>query len=121
MRGRNQFDAAITITTCVVTVVVYLPNGFDNPAAVRAMLSLRLLRLLRLLNQIESFQKVAATFVRAAPAASKLFQTLALLMYLFTAVGLQLFGGIITTDDSEAIISREQACELVITRVTVAV
>ena len=60
----------ITVTTCLVTVVVYLPNGFDNPAAVRAMLSLRLLRLLRLLNQIDSFQKVAATFVRAAPAVS---------------------------------------------------
>ena len=36
-------------------------------------------------------------------------------MYLFTAVGLQLFGGIITTDDSEAIISRAQALRHYIT------
>lgn len=73
------------------------------------MLSLRLLRLLRLLVKVDSFRMVAATFVKAAPAASKLFSTLSLIMYLFAVVGTQLFGGVITTDTSGAVISPQQA------------
>lgn len=42
-------------------------------------------------------------------AASKLFQTLALIMFIFAAVGMQLFGGKITTDVSGMVVTRAQA------------
>lgn len=107
--GRQCFDAVVTISTVVLTILVYIPNGFNNAAAVRAMLSLRILRLFRLLLKVKSLEMVAVTFIKAMPAASKLLQTMALLMYLFDAVGVQLFGGVITTDNTSGlIISSEQ-------------
>ena len=57
-RRRNRFDVAVTLATALVTLLVVLPNGFDNQAAIRAVLSLRLLRLLAQVCDLErSFQR----------------------------------------------------------------
>ena len=47
-----RFDAAISLAAVTISVLVSLPNGFNNGAAVRAVLSLRLFRLLRLLRKV---------------------------------------------------------------------
>ena len=85
-------------------VLVYMPNGFDNGAAVRAVLSLRLFRLLRLLRKVHAFNVIASTFFRLLPAATTLLKTVGLLMFVFASTGLHLFGGLITTDTSGALV-----------------
>eukprot|EP00964_Phaeocystis_antarctica_P120964 scaffold84692_cov66-Phaeocystis_antarctica.AAC.3 len=84
-----------------------MPNGFDNGAAVRAVLSLRLFRLLRLLRKVHAFNVIASTFFRLLPAATTLLKTSGLLMFVFSSLGLQLFGGLITTDTSGALVPAE--------------
>jgi hypothetical protein len=115
-QGRNQFDAAIAIATCACSVVVCLPNGVNDPAIVRATLSLRLLRLLRLLRRVPTFRTVMTTFIALLPAAGQLLSTLLLIMFVFATVGLHLFGGAITTDASGVLISRERAAALAASR-----
>ena len=102
-----RFDAAISIAAVAVSVLVYMPNGFDNGAAVRAVLSLRLFRLLRLLRKVHAFNVVASTFFRLLPAATTLLKTVGLLMFVFASTGLHLFGGLITTDTSGALVPAE--------------
>ena len=84
-----------------------MPNGFDNGAAVRAVLSLRLFRLLRLLRKVHAFNVIVSTFFRLLPAATTLLKTSGLLMFVFSSLGLQLFGGLITTDTSGALVPAE--------------
>jgi hypothetical protein len=102
-----RFDAAISIAAVAVSVLVYMPNGFDNGAAVRAVLSLRLFRLLRLLRKVHAFNVIASTFFRLLPAATTLLKTVGLLMFVFASTGLHLFGGLITTDTSGALVPAE--------------
>ena len=108
-RRRNRFDVAVTLATALVTLLVVLPNGFDNQAAIRAVLSLRLLRLLRLLAHVRAFARTFATLLKASPAALKLLKTVGIHVFFFAVLGNQLFGGVITQDRSGAVITREQA------------
>ena len=109
-RRRNRFDVAVTLATALVTLLVVLPNGFDNQAAIRAVLSLRLLRLeIRLLAHVRAFARTFATLLKASPAALKLLKTVGIHVFFFAVLGNQLFGGVITQDRSGAVITREQA------------
>eukprot|EP00908_Phaeocystis_cordata_P004364 Transcript_1475.p1 GENE.Transcript_1475~~Transcript_1475.p1 ORF type:complete len:839 (-),score=381.91 Transcript_1475:161-2677(-) len=108
----NRFDAAISVAAVAVSIAVYLPNGFDNGAAVRAVLSLRLVRLLRLLRKVQAFHAIVGTFFRLLPAATTLLKTLTLLMFIFASIGLHLFGGCITTDTSGIVVSKREAKDL---------
>ena len=106
----SRFDALVTLAACATSVAVYLPNGFDNGSVVRAVISLRMLRLLRLLRKVSAFRVIVATFLRVLPAATVQIKCISLLIFVFACVGLHLFGGIITTDDtSGVVITPEQA------------
>ena len=110
--GANLFDLIVTLASCVTLAAVYSPYGVDSGSAVRVVLSLRLLRLCRLLLYIPAFRVVIFTLVSLLPAASQLLFAFLWGIYLFSVLGMQLFGGIITRDTTGAIISPSQAAAL---------
>ena len=95
---KNAFDAASTLATCAVVIIVYVPNAISDARFIRLVLSLRLLRLLRLLNLSSQVRFVASTFVTALPDASKLLQMLFVFFYLYSNLGCVIFGGLINLD-----------------------
>jgi two pore calcium channel protein len=120
---KNVFDMLSTLATSVVVVVVYVPNALSSncplfpPASlhtppsrsqvpnavsdarfIRIVLLLRLLRLLRLLSWSPHVRFVASTFVAVLPDARAILMLLFVLLYAFSALGLELFGGMINHD-----------------------
>ena len=67
-------------------------------AAIRYVMMLRMLRLARLLGKIPSVSFIARTFITMLPSLSNLLKVLFCIMYLFAALGVASFGGIINTD-----------------------
>ena len=90
----NCFDGVVTITSVCVAIYAAAAVG-DQQGIVRYILAVRLGRFGRLLGAIPQVAVVVATFVRMLPAASKLLQVLFVAMYCFSALGTQLFGGLI--------------------------
>jgi len=95
---KNKFDFSVTITTGVVTLYVFLPNAYNNPELIRAVAAIRALRVLRLIRVVPGCKVVVHTFVRTLPDAFAICKVLFCAMYLFSVLGLQIFGGVITTD-----------------------
>ena len=95
---KNLFDALVTVTTVAVVVIVYVPNFFNDASAIRYVMMLRMLRLARLLGKIPTVAFIARTFLSMLPSLSKLLKVLFCIMYLFAALGVAAFGGVINTD-----------------------
>jgi len=83
---------------------VYYPNNYQNVNLIRLATLFRLLRLLRIFKHVPQFQRIFVTFIRMLPAASKLFLVLFVVMYTFALLGMQIFGGLITTEGANFII-----------------
>jgi two pore calcium channel protein len=58
----------------------------------------RVLRLVRLLTAMKRFQLIGAISVEILPTARSIVLLLFLVMYMFAAIGVSLFGGLITRD-----------------------
>lgn len=95
---RNVFDGAITILSIAATIYVYYPNTFSNSLLIRYIVMARVLRLFRLVMAIPKLQVIGMTFFSILPSAKDTFLLLFVIMYLFAAIGLLLFGGLITRD-----------------------
>lgn len=98
---KNGFDALVTVTSLVVTVIVFVPNSINDSRIIRYVLALRLLRLLRLMGSVRQVRFISATFVSMLPAAGQVACLLFVLMYIFSALGMQLFGGLINRDPTQ--------------------
>jgi len=97
---KNAFDGFVTCASLGMSIVVYCPNGFDDPSYLRYVLLLRLLRLFRLLAHIPAVAFIVSTFVAMVPPALVLTRVLLCVMYATSALGMQLFGGLINKDHS---------------------
>lgn len=95
---KNLFDAFVTTTTVAVVILVYVPNFFNDARAIRYVVVLRILRLARLLGAIPSVAFIARTFIAMLPSLTNLLKLLFCIMYLFAALGVAAFGGLINTD-----------------------
>jgi two pore calcium channel protein len=91
----NCFDGTVTVLTLGTSVYSSFASGDQQQFLVRYVLAIRVFRLGRLLGSIPRVRLVAATFFRMLPAAAKLLQILFVAMYCFSALGVQLFGGLI--------------------------
>jgi len=58
---------------------------------------------------VHAFRVILDTFVRLLPASSKLLKAFTIMLFCFAQFGMQVFGGIITSDRSGAVITSEQA------------
>jgi len=105
------FDLFVIFVTLLATLLLETldHDGARWRTTVRVVLSLRLIRLLRVLWNVSSARRVVVSFFTLLPAAAALLTTTLNFMLFFAAMGIDLFGGGITTDTSGAIISREDA------------
>jgi len=98
---KNWLDAVVTLATFVVVIVVYVPNTVSDARFIRLTLLLRLLRLLRVLDNFSIVRFVSSTFLATLPEARKLGHMMFIVLYFFSVLGLELFGGKINTDPAQ--------------------
>lgn len=96
--ARNVFDFWITVMAIASSAIVYYPNEFSDSRLIRMILAARVLRLIRLLSALRPFQLIGRISAVILPSASSVLAVLFLSMYLFAALGMQLYGGMITRD-----------------------
>ena len=74
------------------------PNDYNNSILISFVVMARVLRLTRLLFNRERFQLFGHISLAIIPAATSIFIVLLFLFYMFSSLGVYLFGGIITRD-----------------------
>ena len=97
-RMRNVFDFTITPMAIISSGIVHFSNVCNDSRLIRMIVTARVLRLLRLLTALKPFQLIVSISAMILPAATRLTLVLFLVMYLFAALGMQLYGGMITRD-----------------------
>jgi len=97
---KNVFDFTITLLAVVASAIVYYPNQISNSRLIRMIVMARVLRLVRLLTALKGFQLIGSISAEILPRAVGVFLVLFSLLYLFAAVGVGLYGGLITRDPS---------------------
>ena len=100
---RNVFDFSITLLAVFSSVIVYYPNDYSDSRLIRMILTARVLRLIRLLTALKQFQLIGRISAEILPAATNVILVLFLVMYFFAALGMQLYGGLITRDPQNPI------------------
>lgn len=83
-----------------MNVLILLPNGIDDRRWLRFASLLRLLRLLRLVIALEQFRMIGEAVNEILPVVGKVGRVLLCTFYLFSCLGVEIFGGLITTDTS---------------------
>jgi two pore calcium channel protein len=77
---------------------VYYPNDYSDSRLVRLIVMARVLRLIRLLTAMKRFQLIGMISAEILPEAASVMLVLFFLMYFFAALGMQLYGGLVTRD-----------------------
>jgi two pore calcium channel protein, plant len=95
---RNVFDFTITVLAVISSIIVYYPNQFSDSRIIRMIVMCRVLRLLRLLTAIRPFQLIVTICSEILPEASSVLLIMFLLLYFYSVLGVQLYGGLITRD-----------------------
>lgn len=98
---QNIFDMIITILAVISTVYVYYPNDFSNSNLIRFIVMSRVLRLGRLLGALKPFKLIAMITIDVLGRAKMVLLLLFCVCYLFAALGVQVFGGMITRDPAD--------------------
>ncbi|CAD7699225.1 unnamed protein product [Ostreobium quekettii] len=94
----NRFDFLITVATVLASMYVYYPNAYNNTNLIKWFQVLRVLRAVRFLARMEGFRAICCTFAKMLGPASRLLKVLFIIMFLFSALGIQIFGGRLTRD-----------------------
>jgi len=97
----NRYDFLITSTVTIVTVYALVPNdtSLTNTTLIRFGALCRVGRLLRLMMHAnQTFRLTADTIMRIIPDFVGIFKLLFCAMYVFSFIGMQVFGGVINTD-----------------------
>jgi two pore calcium channel protein len=103
--ARNCFDFGVTLVALVATAYVYYPNAYSDSRLIRLVVMARVLRLVRLLMMVPAFQLLGAITAEILPAALNVLLLLFFLMYWFAALGMLLYGGMITRDPNNPLSS----------------
>jgi two pore calcium channel protein, plant len=97
---KNLFDMTITFVAVLATIYVYYPNDYSDSRLIRYVIMTRVLRLLRLLFSMKPFQVIVGISMEILPLAANVLLLLFCIMYMFAALGMHLFGGMISRDPS---------------------
>ena len=92
-KASNKFDFLVTVATVLASLYVYYPNAYSNSNLVRWFQVLRLLRAVRFLARMEGFKAICITFAKMLGPASRLLKVMFIIMFVFSALGMQIFGG----------------------------
>jgi len=110
--NRNKFDFVVTMITVCVSAYIYHPNTQNDPRWIRYVMMFRLLRLLRLLVALEQFQVIGATLTEVLPNATRMLLVLFCTFYLFSAIGVLVFGGIVNVNPESIYSGRLKGTEV---------
>lgn len=89
---KHRFDFVITLVMAIAAFCL------GNPAFAKYVAILRIFRLLRLLLHVQAYETIVETFGQMLPKSVKVIKVLVCFLYLFSVLGIQLFGGLISTD-----------------------
>lgn len=98
---RNIFDMAITLLAIVATAYVYYPNDYSDERLIRFVVMARVLRISRLLIRVDQFRTIAIISIDVVSRAKMIFLLLFIIIYIWAALGVQIFGGLITRDPDD--------------------
>lgn len=91
----NKFDFMVTWLLLFGAAFVLYPYSENDPEVVRYLVLLRCLRLFSVLADVPRFRRIVQVFSTLVPASVPLFSFFFLSLYVFAAVGVELFGGLI--------------------------
>jgi uncharacterized membrane protein YqjE len=92
----NVFDFCIVVISVVGLLVDLLASGFPvNPTALRILRVLRVMRVLRAVKRAQGIQRLLTTLVLSAPALLNIATLLALALFIFAIIGMNLFGAVV--------------------------
>ena len=94
----NKFDFLVTAATVLASLYVYTPNAYNNSSLIRWFQVLRVLRAVRFLARVHGFRAICSTFIKMLGPAARLLKVLFVIMFVFSALGVQIFGGRINRD-----------------------
>ena len=101
--GWNRFDFFIVMVTFGGVVIDSLGNLIKlDPTILRVLRIFRIFRILRafrIFKAAKGLQAIVATLVRSLPALGNLFAMLGLFFFIFSILGVTLFGSLCTFDD----------------------
>lgn len=97
-RQKNVFDFTITVLAVLSSAYVYYPNDYSDSRLVRLIVMARVLRLIRLLTAMKRFQLIGMISAEILPEAASVMTVLFFTMYFFAALGMQIYGGLVTRD-----------------------
>jgi len=93
---RNMFDFLVTVLAVTTSTVHHLNNCSDS-RLVRMVITARVLRLLK------QFQLMGEVTAKILPAARGMLGLLFLLLYFYAALGMQLYGGLISRNPDDKV------------------
>lgn len=91
----NRYDFVVMLALLGGAMYILVPFSDNNPQVIRYLVCLRCLRLLALLADIPRFRDLVRIFAILLPASVPLLSLFFLSLYFFSALGVQLFGGLI--------------------------
>lgn len=91
----NRFDFYVTWLLLFASIYVLWPYVDNDQDIIRLFILLRCLRLFSLLADVPRFRRLVRVFSVLIPASVPLFTFLFLSLYIFSALGVELFGGLI--------------------------
>jgi len=91
----NRFDLGVALLLLTSALYVIVSPSEQSTAAVRVFMLLRLLRLLTLMADISHFRLLGRTVCVAGAVSLPLLTLLFLCIFLFSSLGVQLFGGLL--------------------------
>lgn len=95
---RNAFDFIITVLALLASIYVYYPNDFSNSLIIRYIVMARVLRLVRIIIALKRFRLIGIIWYEIMPYAASVICFLFFIMYFFAALGMELYGGMVTRD-----------------------
>lgn len=96
----NKFDCVINLISLILNIVVF-SSGNDNTLIVKYFMLLRLLRVLSLLGEVDQYRIIFSTFVSLIPQYMRLLGVLTSIFYIFSLIGVQIFGGLIYKENDD--------------------
>lgn len=91
----NRFDFAVTWLLLLGAGYVLYPYSENDPDIVRYLILLRCLRLFAVMSDMPRFRRLVQVFSILIPASVPLFSFFFLTLYVFSAAGVELFGGLV--------------------------
>jgi two pore calcium channel protein len=102
----HRFDMVVTTVTLPLVIVVYSPYKIKylpgyNERVITYMWLIRFTRLSRCLRHVRRFDVLIRTLLLLLPSAGRLLRLLFCIFFLYSVLGMQIFGGLITTNPTD--------------------